>query len=571
MKTRVGLLLLSGALVTALVAGLPHLGESIPAEALQSTDNQVVVDSPTSESEEESSDLDQPAPTEQRADEEADGSSAGVTRDEGSTEELPEENGVAGKEVETEDSEMGEAPSEISIEKFLAAPPMTREVSRMADSTWKEQKNQRLSGSDRYATAVSISKHAYPDGASTVILATGLDYPDALSAAALGAKIQAPLLLTDPKSLPSNVKSEINRLRPSKLIIVGGIGAVGANIEKDLRSSVASVQRLSGSTRYETSAAIAVAGWKTSNEAFVATGTAYADALSASAAAGKLGAPVILVPGNLTQAPKATLRVLSDLSVRKLRVAGGVGAVNAKMLSAVSAGGRTSVRYGGADRYETSAKIVNAVYSGSIDTYWASGATYADALSGAAAAGAKGAPLMLVAPTCVPSAVYDANDRVSNGSTYLLGGAGALTQEVLVGNECMNQPSGSTATEWKGAQKLYTGVNQARYAAGVSSARLYDPTVASPALAWSRGRSNTGAQLNGSLRKQQPWAQYQTVAQTSAGGDKAARLNKLISGNPNVYSWLVKPSGGMRPVLSVGYAVSGSKATGTILMGVKLK
>lgn len=582
MKTRVWNLLFSGALVLTLTAGVPSIATASPAVVSQEPGDQAP------ESGQNAGTGDGASQSEQPGEGGGDTASANEQGDGHTTVDpvVPDEDASASADADADGDADGVAPVDPSSEAPLeeatvlpkaqaelraVIPPSAQKVMPMAGGTWTEGTNKRLSGDDRYATAVSISKYAYPNGASTVLLANGLDYPDALSAAALGAKIQAPLLLTDPNTLPVSVSAEIKRLRPSTVIIVGGEAVVSAKIERGLGASVSSVQRVFGSTRYETSAAIARAGWKTSNASFIATGTGYADAMSASAAAGKLGVPVILVPGTSTQVPAATKRVLSDLGVRKLHVAGGTASVSSTMLQAVSTGGHTSVRYGGADRYETSAKIVNGVYSGSIDTYWASGANYADALSGAAAAGAQGAPVMLVTPTCVPTSVYDANDRIGNGKTHLLGGAGVLTQEVLLGNECMTQPVGSTTAEWSGVQKMYTSVNQARYSAGVSPGRLYDPQAASPALAWSRGRSNTSAQLNNSLRKQQPWTQYQTVVQTSASGNKASRLVTLATGDKNVRSWLVKPSGGMRPVYNIGYAVSGSKATGTIYMGVKLK
>ncbi|MGR4009507.1 cell wall-binding repeat-containing protein [Leucobacter sp. 1207-22] len=574
MKTRVCNLLLSGALVLMLTAGVPSIAIASPAVVSQEPGHQAP------ESGQSTGTSDGASQPEQPGESGGDTASANAQGDGDTTADpvVPDEeasadaDGVAPAEPSIEAPlEESTVPPKAQAELRAVIPPSVQKVMPMAGGTWTEGTNQRLSGDDRYATAVSISKYAYPNGASTVLLANGLDYPDALSAAAFGAKIQAPLLLTDPNTLPTSVSAEIKRLRPSQVIIVGGEAVVSAKIERELGGSVSSVQRVFGSTRYETSAAIARAGWKTSNASFIATGTAYADAMSASAAAGKLGVPVILVPGTSTQVPAFTAQVLSDLGVKDLHVAGGTASVSTTMLQQVSIGGRTSVRYGGADRYETSAKIVNGVYSGSFDTYWASGVNYADALTGAAAAGAQGAPLMLVTPTCVPPSIYDANDRVGNGKTRLLGGAGVLTQEVLLGNECMTQPVGSSTAEWTGAQKMYTRVNEARYFAGVSPGRLYGPDADSPALTWSRGRVNTSAQLNNSLRKEQPWTQYQTVVQTSASGDKASRLVALATGDKNVGSWLVKPSGGMRTVYNIGYAVSGSKATGTIYMGVKLK
>ncbi|MET0813358.1 MAG: cell wall-binding repeat-containing protein, partial [Microbacterium sp.] len=80
----------------------------------------------------------------------------------------------------------------------------------------------RVAGADRYATAIAVSKSAYPNGAATVYLASGLDFPDALSAAAIASGNGASLLLTRANVLPDTVKAELQRLRPTKIVLVGG-------------------------------------------------------------------------------------------------------------------------------------------------------------------------------------------------------------------------------------------------------------------------------------------------------------------------------------------------------------
>ena len=91
-------------------------------------------------------------------------------------------------------------------------------------------------------------------------------------------------------------------LTPSRAHIVGGTGAVSPKVEQQLRSALKGTQikRVSGSDRYGTSTAVLkefFSGQKI-RRAFVATGIDYPDALSAAAAGGALGAPVLLVNGS---------------------------------------------------------------------------------------------------------------------------------------------------------------------------------------------------------------------------------------------------------------------------------
>jgi peptidoglycan-N-acetylglucosamine deacetylase len=84
----------------------------------------------------------------------------------------------------------------------------------------------RQSGADRFATSAAVSRAAYPSGASTVYLATGGAFPDALAAGPVAGVGAAPLLLTARDTLPAPVAEELARLRPQRIVVVGGQAAV---------------------------------------------------------------------------------------------------------------------------------------------------------------------------------------------------------------------------------------------------------------------------------------------------------------------------------------------------------
>ncbi|NAZ81500.1 hypothetical protein GTR02_06680 [Kineococcus sp. R8] len=86
--------------------------------------------------------------------------------------------------------------------------------------------NVRLDGADRYATAVEISRATWgDDGAIEVVLASGTAFPDALAwgSAGYGA---GPLLLTERDRLPEVTRTELERLRPCFVVVLGGPSAV---------------------------------------------------------------------------------------------------------------------------------------------------------------------------------------------------------------------------------------------------------------------------------------------------------------------------------------------------------
>ena len=113
----------------------------------------------------------------------------------------------------------------------------------------------RVSASDRYGTAVAISKREFPGSAPTVFVASGSNYPDALSGGPVAAAAGGPLLLTSPDTLPAVVSAEITRLSPSKIVVIGGPGAVSDTVLAAL-DAIAPATRIFGSDRYQTSRAL---------------------------------------------------------------------------------------------------------------------------------------------------------------------------------------------------------------------------------------------------------------------------------------------------------------------------
>lgn len=90
----------------------------------------------------------------------------------------------------------------------------------------------RISGANRYETCVKVSEQAFPNGANTVWVVSGTDFPDALCVAPLA--VNGPILLTDPNRLPPEVAAEIRRLKAKKVVIVGGLASVSNTVEAEL-------------------------------------------------------------------------------------------------------------------------------------------------------------------------------------------------------------------------------------------------------------------------------------------------------------------------------------------------
>ncbi len=160
----------------------------------------------------------------------------------------------------------------------------------------------RLKGKDRYQTNLAVL-----DGYSsinTLVVCSGKDYADALSASAIGEPI---LLVGD--TLTDEQLALIADKGTSKFLIVGGTGAVSSEVEAQLQAIANSygsngfLHRVSGKNRYETSKAFAEFVWEDDSESAVfACGNNFPDGLSGATLCFWLGGPMILATSTATSA-----------------------------------------------------------------------------------------------------------------------------------------------------------------------------------------------------------------------------------------------------------------------------
>lgn len=162
----------------------------------------------------------------------------------------------------------------------------------------------RLGGANRYATGVVTAKRFW-SSAGTVYLSSGLNYPDALSGGALAARRGAPILLSAPDGLPRSVGRELAALSPTKVVLLGGPGALSKTVASQVQQRLpgATVTRIAGADRYGTSAAVASTGWSSAKQVYFAVGTDFPDALAGVPAAAAHGSPLLLTEASCLPTP----------------------------------------------------------------------------------------------------------------------------------------------------------------------------------------------------------------------------------------------------------------------------
>ena len=93
---------------------------------------------------------------------------------------------------------------------------------------------ERLAGSNRFATAAAISVSQFNPGLDVVYIATGANFPDALAGGPVAGINSGPILLVNQNSIPGETATELTRLVPKKIVILGGTGVVSTAVETQL-------------------------------------------------------------------------------------------------------------------------------------------------------------------------------------------------------------------------------------------------------------------------------------------------------------------------------------------------
>lgn len=201
--------------------------------------------------------------------------------------------------------------------------------------------------------------------------------------------------------------------------------------------------RLSGADRIATSLAISRATFNHVNTVVVASSLAYPDGLAASALAGVLHAPVMLVGSGPLSA--ATLTELTRLGTTDAYVIGGTSAVSATTFTSLSGAlsGRV-LRISGPDRYQTAAAVATTLRTlkggaPAARVFLVSGGNFPDALSVGPAAYVSRCPILYATGSTVPQVTRNA--IVASGATHT----------VIVG---------SPSAVWSGAEFVTPGATR---------------------------------------------------------------------------------------------------------------
>ena len=282
-------------------------------------------------------------------------------------------------------------------------------------------KTSRIYGQDRYETASKVSQNGWKAKSNYAVIVSGENFPDAIVAAPLAKKYNAPILLTNKSVINMYTSVELKRLGTKNVFLIGQKGVISQNVEDGLKAMGIKVTRIGGKDRYETSLEVAKKLGKPKQIAVV-NGTYFEDAVSMAPIAAIKEMPILLVGKDAIQ-PDVMNYINANKNTEQIYVIGGEDIISRKSFNSIP----NAKRIGKGDKYQRNIDIISYFRNElQIDNmFLASGKTYSDALSGSSLAALdRGFILLGDLPLPRPTLQFLTSEVVNN--LTILGGPSVI-------------------------------------------------------------------------------------------------------------------------------------------------
>lgn len=292
----------------------------------------------------------------------------------------------------------------------------------------------RYYGNDRFETSTILSNLLSIKGSEHIFLVNGENFADALFSGPLASVSNSPILLTKKGELPKVVENKIAEMKVKRVTIVGGLSSVSVDIENKVKKMGIVVDRISGSDRFETAkklsdARASVLGSKSSEKIAYASGTNFADALSAT--------PFIYYDDVANILPQNNKPIVEYIPYKNesnkgntLYIFGGINSVPQNVNSEY-----VTTRFSGADRYATSVEIAKECekkLNNKINTVFiASGEDFPDALSVGPIVARHGSVVLLTEKNTLNAEVAGFISERQIDRINIIGGESTISKNVV--------------------------------------------------------------------------------------------------------------------------------------------
>jgi len=306
---------------------------------------------------------------------------------------------------------------------------------------------ERLSGTDRFETALAVSQKQFADQSATIaVIYNGYSPVDALAGVSLlsaaNGLISGPMLpIRTKNAIDSDILAELQRVvQPgSRVYVLGGNDVMDKNVNLSLVDLGYNSIWIGGNDRFETAGIIARevialrqgSGNTSPVNFFFANGYAIADALAVAPLAASQNGVVLLTYQDAV--PVATKQAVDHSPGGLLYMVGGTGVISKIVAEEISyrhySVNNAYARFDGKNRYDTSHLIAQGAFNqGEIGLV--NGISMVDAFPGAALAAAEAMPILLTSGenlNCFTAAHIEENElTISSG--FVFGGTTVVTQ-----------------------------------------------------------------------------------------------------------------------------------------------
>ncbi len=312
----------------------------------------------------------------------------------------------------------------------------------------------RIFGSDRYKTSMIVAEELKEamnvSKFSNIVVASGENFPDALSGSYLAVVKKAPIIMVNAEkgqTVGSDLINYIcnNLASGGNVYLLGGTSVINTDFEKTMQVNLGKdrVKRLAGKDRYDTNLAILKEAGVKGKQVMVCDAYNFADALSVSC----LGKPILIIDKNSGQLTPEQRTFLKNAAASTYCIIGGPSAVPETLAQDIKATTGTGYqRIGGNNRFETSELIAVTFAPNAKKAVLATGSKFPDGLCGGPLAYQYGAPILL-ATNSEGEYTYavDFVKRHSIVNIAALGGTGVLSDKTL--RTVVGNPSSSIKVE----------------------------------------------------------------------------------------------------------------------------
>lgn len=306
--------------------------------------------------------------------------------------------------------------------------PVEKDKIREFEDIYNLYKTNRIYGEDRYKTAVELSK-AYYSSSDNVVITSGMEVVDSLTATPLADSLRSPILLARKDKLPQETIDELKRLNSKNITLVGGKSTVSPEVEQELKNLGYNVERVSGKDRYQTAVevgkrVIEKAGNK--HKIVLASGVNLVDALAGNSISAKENIPILLT--KVERLENSTREAIKKWDVKEVVIVGGRSSVSSSVEQELKDMGITVTRLKGRDRFETAVEIAKYLYPEAKKIMVANGYNYIDALVAGPVTVHGETPILLLKQNEIPDSVKDYLNNSSVEEIEIVGGSGSISK-----------------------------------------------------------------------------------------------------------------------------------------------